>query len=348
MAMTIAEIAELAGVSTATVSRALSNNGYVNTETRERILRIAQEQDFHLRKYKKRSRNARLYGRTIGIIVPDINNTYFSEVILGIEEVAEKKGLQAVICNSNEDQGREARILETMTALNVQGIIIAPASGSGDYNAEYLAAISKSGMPVVLLDRDLRGSQLDGVFMDNYNGAYQSIQTLIDNGHKKIVFICGPMSSSSAVDRFNAYVNALRNNGIPLHEEYILYGDFKADSAYQLTKKLFEKDRSATAIFSSNRQMSSGSLLALAEAGMLVGRDIAFISCGRIVYSNMNISYVDYATKDIGRECASILIEKILGGRKHSAGPRKRTMFDMQLVLRGSELYPSARENELG
>ena len=345
MAVTIKDVAQLAGVSTATVSRALSGGGYVSPETREQILRIAQEQDFQIRKYKKRSHSAKLFGHTIGVVVPDINNSYFSEVILGIEEVADRKGMQTIICNSNENPGKEARILDAMAELGVQGIIIAPVSGSAEYNTDFLTTLNKNGTPVVLLDRDLRGSHLDGVFMDNYNGAYQSIQTLIRNGHRNIAFICGPMTSTSAVDRFNAYVAAMRDNDLPLREEYILYGDFKADSAYALTRKLLEKDRQVTAIFSCNRKMSSGSLLALAEAGLTVGRDIAFISCGKVEYNNMNISYVDYATGDIGRECASILVEKILGGRKQSAGPRKRTTFDMQLVLRGSEQYPSALAN---
>ena len=90
--------------------------------------------------------------------------------------------------------------------------------------------------------------------------------------------------------------------------------------------------------------MSSGSLLALAEKGLVVGRDIAFISCGKIEYNTMNISYVNYATYDIGRECASILIEKIQDGRKQSSESRKRTTFEMQLVLRGSERFPPSRK----
>lgn len=344
MALTIKDIAEMTGFSTATVSRALSGSGYVSPQTKEQILQLVQEQNFQIRKYKKRRRSAKLFGHTIGVIVPDINNSYFSEVILGIEEIAEKKGIQIVICNSNESPGREARILDIMAELNVRGIIIAPVSGSAEYNTDFLTSLNKNGTPIVLLDRDLRGSHLDGVFMDNYNGTYQSIQTLINNGHRNIAFICGPMTSTSAVDRFNAYVDALHQNGLPLREEYILYGDFKADSAYRLTKKLVEKEREVTAIFTSNRKMSSGSLLALAEKGLLVGRDIAFISCGKVEYNTLNISYVNYATNDIGQECASILIEKILDGRKPSTESRKRTTFEMQLVLRGSERFPPSRK----
>ena len=339
MSITIKEIAELAGVSTATVSRAFSDNDYINAETRDKILAIAEENGFVPRKYKHKTGSAS-QSDIVGVVIPDISNAYYAEVIRGIEEIMEGKGIQVLICNSDEKSGQEIRILDTLSRLRVRGIIIAPVSGAVEYNANFLHKLNKSGIPVVLLDRDIRGGTMDGVFMDNYNGAYQSIQTFIDNGHRDIAFVCGPMTSTSGLDRFNAYVAALKNNNIPVNEEYIVYGDFKLESAYRLTKKLMSKRNKITAIFSSNRRMSSGCLMALAEQGIVVGKDIAFISCGKLDYNDLSLSYVDYPTVDIGRECAKMLLEKASEGKRKSSSTKKRITFEMQLVLRGSEKFP--------
>lgn len=341
MAVTIKEIARLAGVSTATVSRAFSNKDYVNPKTRAEILRIAEQKGFSPRRYKQRSGS--LYSSCVGVVVPDISNAYFAEVIHGIQTVMDECSAQVLVCNSSEDPGAEVRILDTLHRLNVSGIIIAPVSNAVEYNTEYLLDLNKSGIPVVLLDRDLRNSNMDGVFMNNYGGAYEAVQALIGCGHRDIAFICGPMTSTSGLDRFNAYVAAHRDNDIPIHEEYILYGDFKFESAYKLISEKIDRLSKVTAIFSSNRRMSSGCLMALAEKGIQIGRDIAFISCGKLDMGSGHISYVNYPTVDIGKECASMLIEKCAAGRKASYSARKRTTFDMELVLQGSEKYPYSR-----
>lgn len=336
MPLTIKDISELAGVSSATVSRVFSNEGYVSEETREKVLRIAKEYNFTVRKYGRKSPKSGICGGVIGVVVPDINNAYYSEVVLGAEEVLDKYNVTVIVCGTNEHHGKEIRVLDTLKSLNVAGIVISPVSNAVEYNREYLVDLDRSSIPVVLLDRDMLGAQMDGVFMDNYNGAYQSIQTLIDNGHTDIAFIAGPMTSSSALDRFNAYSAALKANGLPLREEYILYGDFKAQSAYDLTKKLMDRQPKVTAIFSSNRKMSSGSLMAIAEKGYKIGEDISFISCGRPDNHDSDISYVDYPTADIGMECANILIKRISQG-KRSSSAKARITFGMNLILNGSE-----------
>lgn len=289
-----------------------------------------------MRKYGRKGKKSGIYGGVVGVVVPDINNAFYSEVVLGMEEVLDKYNTTVLVCGSNEQHGKEITILDALKNLNVDGIVIAPVSSAVEYNREYLINLDRSSVPVVLLDRDVLGAQMDGVFMDNYNGAYQSIQTLIDNGHRDIAFIAGPMTSSSALDRFNAYSAALKANNIPLNEEFVLYGDFKAKSAYDLTKKLIDRQTKATAIFSSNRKMSSGSLMALAEKGYKIGEDISFISCGCVDHHESNITYVDYPTLNIGMECANILVKRITAG-KRSSSVRARITFGMNLVLKGSE-----------
>jgi LacI family transcriptional regulator len=180
--------------------------------------------------------------------------------------------------------------------------------------------------------------------MDNFNSAYQSTMKFIENGHTDIAIISGPVTSSSGLARLNGYKSALQENHIPIRDDYILYGDFKSDLAYELTKKLLEKKTEVTAIFASNSRMSMGCLLALAEYGISIPKDMAFISCGKLGLNYSCISSVEYPALSIGAECARILLEKIKAGKKPRNGPKKRVTFDMELMLRGSEIFPSNRK----
>ncbi len=205
--------------------------------------------------------------------------------------------------------------------------------------------MNEAGFPVVLLDRDVRGSSLDGVFMDNFNSAYQSVSEFIKNGHTHIAIIAGPLTSTSGMARLKGYTSALKDNGLPVRGEYILLGDFKFDLAYSLTKEMLSKYPRVTAIFASNSRMSSGCLAALRERNIKIPEDMAFISCGRPDGSFEKISVVLYPAQAIGEGFASLLLEKIQGGKKLH-GPGKQVTFDMQLKLCGSEVYPINRKRK--
>ncbi|MGI5967336.1 MAG: LacI family DNA-binding transcriptional regulator, partial [Anaerotruncus rubiinfantis] len=302
-----------------------------------------KEMDFTPKQYKRQLARVTCRDR-IGVVIPDIRNTYYAEVIQGIESVMDPKGIEVIICNTDEDPGKEIRYLNMLRQIQVGGIITVPVSDTVEYNAEFLIDMNNTGTPVVILDRDLRGGNMDGVFMNNYGGAYESIQAFIDNGHRDIAFICGPTTSTSGLDRLNGYLGAMKANGLPIHEEYILYGDFKFDLAYDMTKKLLEKQNRVTAIFSSNRRMSSGCMLALAEKDLVIGADMAFISCGKIDINFNRISHVSYPTVDIGEECAKILLGKMEKPKRIRSASKKRITFDMKLVLRGSEKFPPNRK----
>lgn len=342
MAQSIKDIAQLAGVSTATVSRVFNKSGYVREEVAQRVLQIASEQGFQPKSYTRQPKSA--HERLIGVMVPDICNTYYMDVIHGIEDVVDEKKINVFICNTDEDPKKEIRTLATLKDIGVDGVIVVPISSAEAYNADYLVEMNRRGTPVVLLDRDVKQAQIDGVFMDNFNSGYLSTKTLLENGHRHIAIICGPTSSTSGSDRLQGYLKALEEYQVPVREEYILYGDFKFDMAYRLTKELLAKHLPVTAIFSSNSRMSQGSLYALAESHIRVPEDMAFISCGRLDGNYERISTVQYPTRAIGSECARILLEKIVEGKRVRNAPKRRVTFDMQLTLRGSEVYPTGRK----
>lgn len=341
MATTIKEIAALAQVSTATVSRVFSQNGYVSEDVVRRVKQIALEKGFEPKVYQKKARTAK-HG-VIAVIVPDIGNTYYVEVIRGIESVLNPRGIETLILNSDEDPRKEIRILSLLREMKVDGLITVPVSYAEEFNANCLIEMNRLGMPVVLLDRDIRTANIDAVFMDNFSSGYAGTQALIQNGHEHIAFICGPNTSTSSSQRLSGYKAALRDQGVPIRPEYIYYGDFKLEMAYHLTKRLIREQPRVTAIFVANSRMSRGSLLALTESGMNVPKDMAFISCGRLDGNYDQISSIVYPTLAIGTECANILLQKISAGKKVLNEPKKRITFDMKLLLNGSEVYPVNR-----
>lgn len=343
MTVTISEIARRAGVSTATVSRVFSNKGYVKQATRDEVLELARELNYTPKPYKTKPVCSE-FSNIIGVVIPDICNTYYMEVIHGIESVVDPQGIEVLIANTDEDPNKEIRSLTMFRQSRIGGLIAVPVSDAVEYNTAFLVEMNSSDIPVVLLDRDLRASNMDGVFMNNFDSAYQSTQAFIKNGHRDIAIICGPTTSTSGLDRLNGYLEALKAHHIPIREEYILYGDFMQSCAYELTKKLVDKQKAVTAIFASNSRMSMGCLLALAEKHLAIPDDMAFIACGKLDILNNSISSVIYPTMSIGAECARILLEKMQSGKRQRSTPKKRITFDMELVLRGSEAFPKNRK----
>ncbi|MGI6725527.1 MAG: LacI family DNA-binding transcriptional regulator [Christensenellales bacterium] len=333
------ELADYVGVSIATVSRAFSGKGYINDITRKKILAVAKMYSYQPRKYQKKEKSIHL--NTIAVVVPDIHNTYFMEVIQGIERVVERHGIEVVICNTDERPDKEIRCLDMLVQMGISGVIAVPVSIEETFNAEYLINMNNNNTPIVLLDRDLPSCNLDGVFMDNYNGAYQATQKLIMNNHKNIAIISGPITSSSGLARLDGYRAALDKHHIPMQEDLILRGDFKFDLSYKLTKDLITSRPDVTAIFATNSRMSLGSLYALAELHIVIPDDIAFISCGRLGLEYGSITSVLYPTETIGEECANILLTKMRMGKTiNQAVNIRRKVFEMKWQLQGSEKYP--------
>lgn len=346
MSATITEIAKLAGVSSATVSRAFREDCYISREKRDEILRIAAEMDYKPKAYRKRQR-PESFNNTIAVVAPDIYNSFFRDMIRGIESVTYPKGYELFACDTNEDTTKEIRCLSALSAKKIGGLIVSVVSDMEEYNAAYLEDMNESGIPVVLVDRDIRGSHLDGVFLDDYRGAYQATEALVCKGHRDIAIVCGPTTSRTGVERLNGYIGALRAKGLPVHEEYILYGEYREDMAYNLTKKLLHTQPQVTAVMSSNSIMAGGCMRAIRECNLAIPDDIAFISYGKKDYydqTGSNISYVARPVHSVGEECAKILLQKMEMGKKSKRQPQKRIVFSMNLFLNGSEAFPKNRK----
>ncbi|MDO4484168.1 MAG: LacI family DNA-binding transcriptional regulator, partial [Clostridia bacterium] len=340
MKVSIQTIADLAGVSTATVSRVFRGDSYVKEETRRLIEAIAEENGYKPRGYHKRE-TARSDDMLIGLAVADITNPFFSTIIRHTTEFFEQHDIECVMCDLNENPSREIRCLSMLKQKSISGIIISPTSESAEYNAAYLKELHGSGLPVILLDRDIKGIGLSGVFQNNQDGAYVAVDTLIREGHRKIAFIAGPLTSKPGLDRMMGYMDGLKAHRLEVNQEYILYGDFRQESGYRLTKQLLADHPEVTAIFPSNNMMACGALKAIYETGLRIPEDIGFISYGKPEFSpdmhNGGISYLKEPMEQMAVESAQLMLELLNRGKKTRLQSPKRVSFDTIPVLKGSE-----------
>ena len=256
--MRIQDIARLANVSVATVSRVINNNNNVKEETKQRINQIIKENNYYpniiARNLSKNENN------TIGVIVPDIKNLYFASIMDGIVDEANNRNLNIILGCSNENFKLQKKYIELFIEQRVKGIIIAVTQNSYD-KINFFDQIS-SKIPLVLIDRKI-DKQMPGVFFENFYSSYGVIEKFIKHGKKKIGFLAGPQTISTAKERLDGYKKALKDNGIKYDKELVLYGNFTLESGYNLGKEILKRE--INAIYISNNSMTLGFLKALKE-----------------------------------------------------------------------------------
>ena len=339
--MNIKELAKRVGVSSATVSRVLNNSGYVKEETRKRVLEAVEEYNYVPNAI---ARNLSINDNpSIGVIIPDIENEFFFKAISGISEIADTYRYNIVYFGTNETLSKEHEFLDVAISQRLKGVIIAPVSQLDTITKDSLLKLEKSGIPVVLIDRDIRGARFDGVFVDNFGGAYDGVDVLIRNGHRKIAVIAGPSTSKPGKERLQGNRQAMEDAGIPVQEEYIAYGDFKSEKAFESTKYLLGLNNPPTAIFSSNNESTLGCLKYLTERGMVPGQEIALLGFDDIETLKVidyKLSVVERDARKQGMEAMKLLMECFTDSKNRQRG--KRILVPYQIILRGSE--KSAKE----
>jgi len=301
--MNIKVIANATGVSSATVSRVINNSGYVKDETRQRVLKVIDEYNY-IPSAVARSLSIQDTS-TIGVIIPDIENPFFSSVIRGISDVAEKNNYNILFFGTNETATTEHSFLKTVQSQRLKGVIITPISEFDMETRDYLKRLDSTGIPVVLVDRDIKDTNFDGVFLDNVQSSYEGVQTLIQAGHKRIAIITGPNTSKPGKERLLGYKKVMKAYKLDIPPEYIAQGDFKAAKAYSKTQELLALPNPPTAIFASNNLTTLGCLKYLTENKLQIGKDISIMSFDDIETLRMidfKLSVIDRDAKMQGQE----------------------------------------------
>lgn len=340
----VKKIAEMAQVSVATVSRVMHQSDKVRPEKRRRVEEVMQALGITANDLV---RSAKTDAQVVGVVVPDLTNIFFSEVIAGIQDVAKSLDISVFVCNTQEDDQTEIHYLRLLKEAHVRGIIITPASDDDDsVNNEYLHLLNSMKIPIVLLDRDVKYAHYDAVFIDNVRGAYEATHLLLKNGHDRIALIAGPLNTKPGRDRLQGYREAFLAQGKTADETLIFYGDFSIASGRACTSKILEKHPDVTAIFSTNNLMTLGCLDTLTKAHKKIPQNISVIGFDEMVTLEMlgiYLTVVDRPTGEMGRQAMKLLAKAI--GRKGSGVPRRVTLMP-ELKLRGSEKLCREAERE--
>ncbi|HHU51167.1 MAG TPA: LacI family transcriptional regulator [Firmicutes bacterium] len=308
--VTIKDIAKKVGVSPSVVSRALNNKYGVKAETRERIVRTAKEMG-----YRPNILAQGLVTRktnTIGVVMADISEPFFSQLIKGMNLVADETGYTLIYYNSYESLVERSALEHMIKAQRVDGLIIV---GSRIKEDEYLSGRTWE-VPLVLVERRLTAPGLNCVWVDSITGAYKATRYLIDQGHRRIAHICGTLGFQVALDRLEGYKRALADTGLPYAEELVASGHFVWQDGYTATKEVLKQTPRCTAVFAGNDTMAYGALQAIAESGLEVPRDIAVVGFDDLEFSlltNPPLTTVRQPRMEMGKKAVSILVSILAG-----------------------------------
>ena len=329
MAVTMRDVARRAGVSTATVSRALAGSDAVSPEVRARVLAIAAELSYVPSRLPANLRSKSV--RILSLVVGNVRNPYFPELIGGAEEAAAKAGFSLLFGDSDEDADRESAILAQLAVERVAGVAIAAASGVTDG----LKAVLAVRIPVVAMDRRLPGLDVDTVTVDNEAAMYRGVRHLLDLGHRRVGLVSGPMDVSSIRERHDGYVRALSEAGITAVPSLIRHADLREAQARTATEELLTERPTPTAFATVNNLATVGVLKALRHAGVKVPGDVSVLGFDDLLAGELidpPLTAIAQPTYAIGRKAVELLVQRIAS----PDGPVSDVVLDTELIVRAS------------
>jgi LacI family transcriptional regulator/LacI family repressor for deo operon, udp, cdd, tsx, nupC, and nupG len=325
------EVARKAKVSIATVSRALNHPNKVEKSTLLRINKIVREINYKPNRVAQRLRIKDGHKKIIGLLVPDIQNPFYVDVIRGVEDYAYSRNCALLVSNFAQSKEKEKLYLEIMKSESVDGLIVAPF----DENDEDVKSLVNEGMPIVCVDRGLSDISVDVIVVDNEKGAYDAVNLLIKKGHKRIAYIGGLPQIPTTHQRKNGYIKALENKKINVDEDLIRFGNSKQESGKDITKKLLKLNQPPTAIFTGNNLITLGALETIHAMKLRIPQDIAIVGFDDMPWAislNPPLTAVKQPGYDIGKQAAGLLYQRILEPDKLTA----KTMLNTELIVRNS------------
>ncbi|RWZ59055.1 LacI family transcriptional regulator [Halobacillus fulvus] len=326
---TINDIAQMANVSRTTVSRALNNSGYVSEDARKRIMKIVEETGYIPSQSAKSLRTKR--SGVIGIILPRLSTETTTRVVNGINESLAKEGFQILLTDTELDKQKEIEYIRLLKSRHVDGIILL----ATNVNDELLKTIQEVDIPFLSIGQELPG--VTSLVYDDYHAAADLTNMLIHKGHEKIAFI-GVTNEDPSVGgkREQAFRDIMKENDLPVDENWIGEGDFSIDSGYEQMKKILKnsKDNRPTALFAVTDRMAIGAMEYLKEQGYKIPEDIAVVGIGASMmskYMTPSLTTVDYFNDEAGRNAASLLLRKL-----KNEEIEKKFELSYRLILRDS------------
>lgn len=335
------DLARQLNLSTSTVSRALADHRDIGEATKERVRQLAQELNYRPNQLAAALRKG--HSKTLGVIVPHIKGYFFPAVMNGIEKVATREGFNVLLCQSNEDVRREQRNIETLLAAQVEGILVS-VSATTHQELQHFEQVRRQGTPLVFFDRvpNLPGSM--AVILDDFQGAYQAVRHLIEQGCTRIAHLAGPQHLNTSRNRFLGYKAALEDHGLSFEEEYVYSLPALTHEAGRLAMQhLLALVPELDGVFASYAIPSVGALEVLHEKPVRVPQDVALACFSNEPFTAMtqpHLTVVDQRAEQMGETAVRLFLQLLKRG---SAYEPPHLVLKPELIIRDSSLHGSSR-----
>jgi LacI family transcriptional regulator/LacI family repressor for deo operon, udp, cdd, tsx, nupC, and nupG len=305
------EVARRAKVSIATVSRVLNKSDKVVPETRATVEKALRDLGYRPSRVARRLRMKDGRAHLVGLIIPDIQNPFYAEIARGVEDAAYAAEYALLLCNSDENSEKEQFYMDVMRSESVDGIVLPPFNETD----EGVAALIKTGMPVVCVDRSLSKVKTDLVEVDSHRGAFEAVAHLIEKGHRSIGLIQGRAGVSTNRERRRGYLDALAEAGIASRKELMREGDFRQESGRVLAGELLDLKKPPTALFALNNLMTVGALNAVHQRGLRIPRDVAVVGFDDLPWAEAldpPLTVVRQPAYEVGKQAMELLLKRIM------------------------------------
>ncbi|MEO9176280.1 MAG: LacI family DNA-binding transcriptional regulator [Gaiellales bacterium] len=319
------DVARLADVSLKTVSRVVNDEPNVRPETEERVQRAIVQLGFR-RNDAARSLRQRHKPRTVGLVIGDVGNPFYSAIARGAEQVLRARDMLLISGSSDEDPERERHLIRSLLERRVDGLIVAPAST----DHRYLLPDVAHGLALVFIDRPPGRIEADTILLDNAGGIRSAVQHLFELGHERIGFIGDLPSIFTAAERLRGYRAALAERGTREDPAIVHLGSHDADSAALAVRELLELDEPPTAVLTSNNRITTGVLSELGSSASTLGL-VGFDDLELAALLRRPLTAVSYDAVELGRRAASLIVRRLDG----DDGPAEQLIEPTSLVVRG-------------
>jgi LacI family transcriptional regulator len=307
--VTIKDIASKLGISTSTVSRALKDHPDISLKTREAVQELAKLLGYKPNLIALNLKHSRT--NTIGVLVPEVQHYFFSTILNGIEEVAYKRDFSVMVFQSNESYMREVLNTQTLLANRVDGVLASFSKNTHDFS--HFQQLIDNEIPLVLFDRENDDLHADSVIVDDYSGAYQAVNHLINQGCRRIAFFSAPQHLMLGKNRLEGYRHALEKNGITYNPDLVYSCDTYED-AIKISRTVLKKQDRPDAVFAVNDLTAIGAMKTARQLGLAIPDDIMFVGFENSRSARIcepELTTVDQFGFELGKKATELLLQRI-------------------------------------
>jgi len=335
--ITIHDLAKKLNITASTVSRALKDHPRISHETKKAVLKIAQKLNYQPNHIAAALRNGR--SKILGIIVPNVDRSFFSSVVFGIEEVANKAGYNVMICQSHEDPNKETDTVEALLNAQVDGVIASFAKGTENF--DHFLKIKERGVPLVIFDRANDELGVSHVVIDDYLGAYKAVEHLIQQGCTRIAHFTGTKKVSIFRERFRGYKEALLKNNIPFDDALVIESNLQLEDGQKSMLKILKLSKPADGVFSSSALGAMGALQVCKSQGISVPEEVAIIGFSNekfASFSDPTLTSVEQHSLEMGNTAAQLFFEQMKAKASGKKFIPQKIVLTPTLIVRESSL----------